>query len=279
MRIADHELQGAIAGNPHDIEHNFQVHAQMLAQDFDPAVALAQDVDLVQDPDTSPNTGRDCRSRYSQTWKWPQTQNEAWIEAKVDEVGQPQDAHGDRRVTGAAEDGVHQEEHQDDPRAAQHDPRVGRSHMQNRRACAHQRQKPGRERKAHGKDQRGNRYAQNDGLHGGLSRARLVLFSDPARYYGRCSHAQSHGHGKDHHQHTFSNPDRGGSVRAQMRDKENIDDAEERFHRHLQHHGHSQQHNRTVDGNGGEILAGAPNGLFNQGEPSRGPGRNGSCYR
>ena len=58
-----------------------------------------------------------------------------------------------------------------------------------------------------------------------------------------------------------------------MRDKENIDDAKERLHRHLKHHGNGPKHDRAIDGNGCEVLFGAEDGFFDQREPAGGPGR------
>ena len=88
-----------------------RIEPEMLAADDDAAVAARQEVQLHEHADAAAGRRRDRRAGDAESRKRAEPEDEARIEADVDRVGDPQHAHRDRRVAGAAEHGVDQEQH------------------------------------------------------------------------------------------------------------------------------------------------------------------------
>ena len=80
-----------------------------------------------------------------------------------------------------------------------------------------------------------------------------ILFADAPGHGGGGGNAQAHRHRVEQREQRFGEADGGDGVRAQMRDPENVDHGEERFHHHLEHHGNGEQSDRARDGTFGEI--------------------------
>src|SRR5258708_40215313 len=80
----------------------------------------------------------------------PETKEKAWPQYNVDRVCEPQHAHRDRRITSAAEDCVHHEQHYNCRVTCQHDSGEARAVLNNPRRPAHQLKQPGRERRPNG---------------------------------------------------------------------------------------------------------------------------------
>jgi hypothetical protein len=57
---------------------------------------------------------------------------------------------------------------------------------------------------------------------------------------GRC-HADAHGERVHEDQQRLGERDRGGGVRAEVRDEEDVGDGEDALQRHLQHHGDGEE--------------------------------------
>ena len=96
----------------------------MFPADDDAAVATRQEEQLHQHTDAAPRRRRHRRAGDAQPGEWPETEDEARIETDVDCVGDPEDAHRDRRVARAAEHRVDQKQHHDDAVEAEDDGRV-----------------------------------------------------------------------------------------------------------------------------------------------------------
>ena len=58
-------------------------------------------------------------------------------------------------------------------------------------------------------------------------------------------------------------------VRAEVGDKKDVHDAEERLHSHLQDHGHGQEDDRAVNRDGSKVLPRAAYSFFDQGKQIR----------
>ena len=173
-------------------------------------------------------------------------------------VGQPQHAHRDRGVAGAAEHGVDEEEQHHRGVAAEHD-----------RACrslpvstidgdapisAQQRRRgstpttPMAQRHAD---------AEGDRLHGGAGRAVGILLADAAGDGGRGADAQPHRQGVEQRQHRLGEPDRGHRVGAEPADEEHVAHREQRLHQRLEHHRDGEQPQRPADRTVGVVVVGA----------------------
>ena len=134
---ADEDLEHAGRRQPPDAAHHRRVEPEVARLDAQPPVAPRQPVELVEHAGAAAEVGGDGGAGHAERRERPQPEDEARGEHDVERVGQPQHAHGDRRVAGAAEDGVDEEEQHDRGVAAEHDPRVGAAGLDDRRRGAH----------------------------------------------------------------------------------------------------------------------------------------------
>ena len=96
--------------------------------------------------------------------------------------------------------------------------------------------------------------SQGNRLYAGHRGSLAVFLAHPARYHGRGRQAQPHA-GRIHDgEHRLNQADRGDGVGAQVRHPKDIHDGEERFHEHLEHHGHSQEEDRLRQAARGVVL-------------------------
>src|ERR1700679_2938442 len=98
----------------------------MARQNTDAFSPLAQPVELVEDPNASPGEGSEGGAGHAEFRERPQAKYQAGIKNQVEDVRNPQQTHGDRRIPGAAEDGIVQKEQQNHARAAQSNPGIVR---------------------------------------------------------------------------------------------------------------------------------------------------------
>ena len=102
-------------------------------------------IQLIQDAAAAADRRADGCPGHAHLGKRPDAEDEARAEHDVDRVGEPEHAHGDRRVARAAEHGVDEEQQQDGAAAAQHH-RVKRAAGPDHVVTgAHEREQPGPE--------------------------------------------------------------------------------------------------------------------------------------
>src|SRR5262249_51785797 len=155
---------------------------------------FAEHVKLKQDANASPYAGGNRGPCNTEPGKWPKAPDEAGIEAQVDEVGQPENSHGNGCISGAAKDCIDEKKQKDDAGTAQHDSRVKRANAQNSRTGPHPVEQSGREWKRNGKDQYREPETDQDGLDCGFSGAILVTLAHTPRYHSGGSHAEPESH-------------------------------------------------------------------------------------
>ena len=135
-------------------------------------------------------------------------------------------------------------------RAAAHD----------RRGSAHEPEQPRRVPDADDGDHGRDGDSNANGVQCGHRRAIRIFFADAPRHHRNGRHAKTHRNPVDDGQHAFGQADSGYGVGSQARHEEHVDDGEQRFHRHLEHHRHGEQQYGAADATFGEILARAKDG-------------------
>jgi len=78
----------------------------LLAQDADALRAAQQPIKLIQHTDAAPGECRQSRACHAELRERSPAENEARIENQVDDVGDPQQAHGYRGIAGSAKNCV-----------------------------------------------------------------------------------------------------------------------------------------------------------------------------
>ena len=119
----------------------------MLAPDDDAAVPPRQHVELHQHAHAASRRRRHRRARDAEAWKRAEAENQTRIEHDVDRVRDPQHAHRNRRIAGAAKNRVDEKQREDDAVEAENDARVQRVGEDARRRAHHPQQRL-REREA-----------------------------------------------------------------------------------------------------------------------------------
>ena len=89
--------------------------------------------------------------------------------------------------------------------------------------------------------------SDGDRLYGRDRRAFGIFLADPPRHERRGRHAEPHRDAEHQYQARFGQRHGRQRIHAEACDEENIDDAEERFHQHLEHHGDRQQDDRAAE--------------------------------
>ena len=203
-----------------------------------------------------PRRRRDGRARDAERRERPEAEDEARVEDEVDDVREPQDAHRDRRVAGAAEDRVDEEEQDDDDVAAEHHPRerragrddVGRPPPSARGAAA----RGARPRSPSGTATRTPSAIACTAV---ARRALGVLLADPPRDHRRRRHREPDRERVEEREHRLRQPDGRDRAAPELRHPEDVHDGEDRLERHLEHHRHREQDDRAPDGPFREVPA------------------------
>ena len=120
-RLADQELQNSRDRHTHQAPENLTLEAHVTAKDTDAFRPFAEAVELVEDTDAAPGKGGKRRAGDSQFREWAEAEDQTGIKDQVKDVGDPEQAHGDGGIAGAAEDRVVEKEQQNNSRAAQGD--------------------------------------------------------------------------------------------------------------------------------------------------------------
>ena len=247
-RHADKDLERARAREPQQRLHDGGIQLDLIAQNHHTAVAPPQPIQLIEHTGAAADRRRDRRAGQAKLRERSDAKDQQGTEHDVDRVREPEDAHRDRRVAGAAEDRIDQKDQQDDDVAAEHDARVGLSGRDDLGRGAHEAQQRGREDHAGNADDDRRDDAERDALHRRLRRARRIFLADAARHHGGHTDRQTHRGRVNERQHRLGEPDRGDGVRADVRDPEDVDHGEQRLHQHLEHHRHGEQDDGSADG-------------------------------
>src|SRR5271163_2962260 len=86
--------------------------------------AFAKPVELIKNADAAPGKGGERRARHSELRKWPKAKDQARVQNQIEDVRDPEQAHGDRGIARSSEDRIVQKEHHDNAGAAKRNPRV-----------------------------------------------------------------------------------------------------------------------------------------------------------
>src|SRR5690606_35145902 len=119
-------------------------------------------------------------------------ENKQRVKCDIDAVGNKQNAHGDRRVAGPAEDGIHDEQHDDHDVTTKHPLRIAVSVLNTPFVGAHYDEQDLREEQPRDGKGNGGKKAQEDRLHSRNTSVLHILFPHPSGDYG------SNGGGKSH---------------------------------------------------------------------------------
>src|SRR5260370_2088109 len=136
--MGDNKLQDAGERDAKEAKQDAEVETDLAAKNADTLRAAKETIELVQHADGAAGESGESRSGDAELGERPPAENEARVEDEIDDVGDPKQAHGDGGVTGAAEDGVVEEEHHDGSAAAEGDACITGADGNDLRGCTHQ---------------------------------------------------------------------------------------------------------------------------------------------
>src|SRR6267378_6397248 len=163
----------------------------LVAEDADALRAAEKAIELVEHADAAAGESGQGGSGDAELGERSPAENEAGVEDEIDDVGDPEQAHGDGGVAGSAEDGVVQKEQEYRAAAAESDARVAGADLDDLRRCSHQAEQFRRENEAGNADESGDGEAKCDGLHAGDSGGFGIFFANAARNHGGRREAQA----------------------------------------------------------------------------------------
>jgi len=159
--------------------------------------AAQQAIELVENADAAADKGGGGGAGDAEAWEGAQAEDEAGVENEIDDVGNPEQAHGDGGVAGTAEDGVVEKEHENGATATERDARVAGTGGHDLRRSAHDPQEVwGVEAAGHADEERGGE-AENDGLHTGDGGVPGIFFADATGDHGGGGHTEAEADGDD----------------------------------------------------------------------------------
>src|SRR6266853_943580 len=267
--MRDEELQNASERHAQETKQDGEVEMNLAAEDTDAFCSAEQAIELVEHADAASGECSQSRAGNAKLGEWSPTENEARIEDEIDDVGDPEQAHGDSGVTSAAEDGVVEKEHHDRSAAAEGDACITGADGNNLRGSTHQAKQIGPVKEARNADDSRDREANGDSLNPGNGSASGIFFADAAGDHGRGGKAEAEADSHNEAEERCSEADGGYGVGAETADPENVDDREKRFQHHFHDHGNGQQENRAIEIAGGEVLVRTAQS-FADGAPKRG---------
>src|SRR5258708_39145257 len=136
----------------------------LAAQDANALGAAEETIELVEHANATSGECSESRTGNAKLGEWSPTEDEARIEDKIDDVGDPKQAHGDGGVTGAAEDGVVEKEHHDRSAAAKGDACITGADGNDLRGSTHQAKQIRPVKEARNADERGDCECDGDSL-------------------------------------------------------------------------------------------------------------------
>src|SRR5207302_4771912 len=104
--VRDGKLQDAGQRDAQEAEQDAEVDMKLAAENADALRAAEKAVELIKHADASAGESGEGRAGDAQLWEWSPAKDEARVENEIDDVGDPEQTHGDGGVTCAAEDGV-----------------------------------------------------------------------------------------------------------------------------------------------------------------------------
>ena len=233
----------------------------MLTKEADALRTAEEPIELIENTDAAAGERGEGGAGDAKLGERPQAEDEARIEDKIDDVGYPEQTHGDGRITRAAEDGVIEKEQHDRAAAAEGNARVAGADCDDLRGSAHQ-AKQARRIKKTGKTNNGRDCeAEDDSLNSCDGGASGIFFADAAGDHGGGGEAEPEANGKNQAEKRFGEADRGNGVRSKTADPENVDDGEEGFQHHFEDHWNGQEENGAIEVASGEVLARAADGF------------------
>src|SRR5713101_350188 len=272
--VRDHELQYASERDTQQAKQDSEVEMNLAAQDANAFGAAKETIELVEHANAASGECSESRTGNAKLGEWSPAEDEARIKDEIDDVGDPEQTHGDGGVTGAAEDGVVEKEHHDRSAAAKGDACITGADDNDLRGGTHQAKQIRPVKEARNADERGDCEADGDSLNAGNGGAGGIFFADAASDHGRGRKAEAEADSHNEAEERFSEADGGDGVGAETADPENVDDSEEGFQNHFHNHGNGEEENRAIEIAGGEVLVRAAQG-FAYGPPKRGWRRGG----
>jgi len=266
--VSDGELQDAGERDTQEAKQDAKVETNLAAQDADAFCAAQEAIELVEHADAAAGEGCESRSGDAQFREGAPAEDKARVEDEVDDVGDPQQAHGDGGVTRAAEDGVVEKEHHDRSAAAEGDAGIAGANGNDLRGGTHQAKQVRPIKKARNADDGRDRESNGDGLNAGNGRAGWIFFADAAGDHSRGRKAKAEANGHDEAEQRFGEANGSDGVRAKAADPENVDDGEKGFQNHFHNHGNGEEENRAIEIASCEVLVRATKG-FAHGAPER----------
>src|SRR6266849_486855 len=194
--VRDHELQYASERDTQQAKQDSEVEMNLAAQDANALGAAEETIELVEHADAASGERSESRTGNAKLGEWSPTEDEARIEDKIDDVGDPEQTHGDGGVTGAAEDGVVEKEHHDRSAAAEGDACITGADGNDLLRSTHQAKQIRPVKEARNADERGDCQADGDSLNAGNGGAGGIFFADAASDHGsgRKAEAEADGH-------------------------------------------------------------------------------------
>jgi hypothetical protein len=269
-------LDRSRAGKPQHGFHDRQIEREISTGDADAAAPADERHQLIEDSGAASDVRGHRGAGNAQRRKGPEAEDETRPEGDVQQVAQPQHAHGDRRIAGSTKDRVQQKQQHDGGVAAEHGSGEAATGLNDFRRPSHQSEQRRRVRRADQGNDGCHDRAEHDGLAGHTSGARGIAFPHAPRDKRRRANREPHGDGVDHGEHRLSQTDGRNRVGTEVRHPEHVHDGEDRFHRHLHHHRHGEHDDGPADGSGRVINRGTADRLAKHGPHAR---RHGACRR
>src|SRR5438477_2243051 len=107
--VRDGKLQDAGQRDAQEAEQDAEVDMKLAAENADALRAAEKAVELIKHADASAGESGEGRAGDAQLGAWSAAKDEARDEHEIDDVGDPEQTHGDGGITCAAADGVVEE--------------------------------------------------------------------------------------------------------------------------------------------------------------------------
>src|SRR5260370_962354 len=165
--VGDEELQDASERDAQEAKKDAKVDANLATKDADALGAAEQSIELIEHTNAATGEGGEGRAGDAELGKRPPAEDETRVEYEIDDVGDPEQTHGDGGVTRAAEDGVVQEEKHDRSAAAERDAGVAGADRNDLRGSAHRAKQMGPVKETRNAENGRDRESNGDGLNAG----------------------------------------------------------------------------------------------------------------
>jgi hypothetical protein len=223
------------------------VQREVTKPELEPATAIEQVPELVKDTDTSADRRCPCRARDAHFRERAETEDQAGIENNIESVRQHEGAQCDRSVACPAERSI-EEKQVDDAGgpAKQYGCKPGTC-LDNAFAGAHETQHVRSIESTWNAYQQRQARTDPDCLPGDSCSCFPFTGADAPRHHGSNTHAEADGNRIQHGNECLGNADRGDRIGTETRHKGDVDDSEDRLHRHFEHHRDRQQSQGATD--------------------------------